>query len=118
VLDDLGYGWIHANVISFGFQHGLVTDADITVDVREVSGLRGPDTQNLLARVAEECDRHLRYHAVDRRFPRRRLLLRVAVGSDDGQLRAAALAADLGGRLRRAGWGVDIVHRDLDCEAP
>jgi rhodanese/phosphatase family RapZ-like protein len=119
VLDDLERGvFVQAIVTSYGYRRGPIAGVDIDVDARGMSGLRDGDTQQLLARVAEQSDRLLRRYAMDRAVPRGRGLLRIAVGTEDGQLRAAVLAADLGDRLRRAGWGVDIEHRDLADEAP
>ena len=121
---------LKTTVISFGFKHGLPLDADIVLDVRFlpnphwVDGLReltgrdepvrdyvyGHDvTQDFLARAKDLLAVLLPgYQGEGRHY------LTIALGCTGGRHRSVALADELGGFIKEKGFGVKVIHRDVE----
>ncbi|TDQ47559.1 UPF0042 nucleotide-binding protein [Actinorugispora endophytica] len=123
---------LRANVVSFGFKHGLPVDADLVVDcrflpnphwvpdLRPMSGRDEPVRDYVLAqRGAKEL--------LDSYTEVLRLLIAgylregkhymtLAVGCTGGRHRSVAMSEQLAGRLREEGVEVNIIHRDLERE--
>jgi len=119
-------------VVTFGFKHGLPSDADLVFDVRFLpnpyylpelrprSGLepeiaeyvlRGPTTARFL---------ELLYGLLDFLLPlyekEGKPQLVVAFGCTGGRHRSVVVGELLASRLRAQGWSVAVVHRDCDRE--
>jgi len=116
------------NLLSFGFKHGLPSEADIVLDVRflpnpffvkELAPLTGeddpvrrfvldhPDTQAFLAKAIELLrlslagfEREGKAHAT------------IAIGCTGGQHRSVAIVCELAGRLGD-GFAISARHRDI-----
>ncbi len=116
-------------VLSFGFKHGVPLDLDFVYDVRflpnpfyepELKGLTGLDaavgeyveraseTQEFLARV----DDFLAW-IIPKFSDGGRLRLNIAIGCTGGQHRSVYLAENIGKALRKRGYEVNVVHRDI-----
>jgi UPF0042 nucleotide-binding protein len=117
-------------LVSFGFKHGPAHGSDLVFDVRflanphfvdglrERSGLdaevvdflRGqPGYDELVARLAE-----LLLFLLPRYRNENRSYVTIGVGCTGGRHRSVTVAEELAGRLRGAGWNVDVRHRDLE----
>ena len=115
--------------LSFGFKNGVPLDADIVFDVRflpnphfvpefrkktgldsRVAGyVRGfPQTGGFLDRVTELM-LYLLPHYVDEG----KSYLTVAFGCTGGQHRSVMMAEEMGKRLKKAGYQVKALHRDI-----
>ncbi len=116
-------------VQSFGFKHGVPTDADMVLDVRFLpnpffvaelrasSGLEAPVAQYVLERPdAVEFLTHTQ-RLLDFLLPRYlqegKTYLTVALGCTGGRHRSVALAEEIGRRLGGAGYRVQVWHRDV-----
>lgn len=126
---DRGPGMV-VSLTSFGFKHGIPSDTDLLFDVRFlpnphfVEGLRDQTGRDQGVREflhAEEefhhVARRLRDLLVDflPRFDRnKRSYLAVAVGCTGGRHRSVAMVETLGDELRQAGWGAQVIHRDVE----
>ena len=117
-------------VESFGFKHGVPSDADLVFDVRMLpnphwdptlrpfNGRQKPiqaflekqaDTAELLHDIEQLLLRWLpRYEANDRSY------MTVAIGCTGGQHRSVYVAEQLAARLRAAGWEAQIRHLGLE----
>jgi RNase adapter protein RapZ len=121
------------SVVSFGFRHGIPSDADLVFDVRflpnphfvpRLRPFSGKD-----ARVA----RYIRSFPQTGEFLRRtngllgyliphyiqegKSYLTIAVGCTGGRHRSVALAEAIRRDLQRKGYAAKVVHRDLDKSA-
>jgi UPF0042 nucleotide-binding protein len=118
------------SLTSFGFKHGIPYGTDMLFDVRflpnpyfvpELKDHSGRD-----AEVREFLDRQPDFHDVVESFrdllldllPRfasqNRSYLAVAVGCTGGRHRSVAVCEALRDRLAEGGWGVQVIHRDLE----
>jgi UPF0042 nucleotide-binding protein len=118
------------SLTSFGFKHGIPYGTDMLFDVRflpnpyfvpELKDHSGRD-----AEVRDFLDRQPEFHDVVERFrdllsdllPRfesqNRSYLAVAVGCTGGRHRSVAGCEALRDRLAENGWGIQVIHRDLD----
>jgi UPF0042 nucleotide-binding protein len=116
-------------LLSFGFKHGLPTEADMVLDVRflpnpffieGLSGLTGqdeavrrfvldnPETRLLLAKAEDLLS--LCLAAFEREG---KSYATVAIGCTGGRHRSIAIAAELGRRLGNVAF-IQVRHRDLD----
>jgi len=118
------------SLTSFGFKHGIPYGTDMLFDVRFlpnpyfVSGLREQSGRD--AEVQEFLDQEPEFAGVVERLrdllldllPRfaeqNRSYLAVAVGCTGGRHRSVAVCEALRDHLGRAGWGAQVIHRDLD----
>jgi UPF0042 nucleotide-binding protein len=116
-------------VLSFGYKFGIPLDPDFVFDVRflpnpfyeqdlkgktgldsDVAGFieRAPETKELL----EMVDKFLTW-VVPKLCDEGRLRLNVAIGCTGGQHRSVYIAERLGEGLKRHGYDVNVVHRDI-----
>lgn len=123
---------LEAGVVSFGYKYGLPLDADLVFDLRFlpnpfwVDDLRERD--GLDPRVRDyvlgmpECREFLDRLVGLLEFMRDRFLregrkyITVALGCTGGRHRSVVLAEELASRLRKAGWSVNVRHRDARRE--
>jgi len=118
------------SLLSFGYKHGLPSEADLVFDVRflanphyvpelrEKSGRdravtdfldEQRDFGELLERLSALVGFLLpRYQQENRSY------LTIAVGCTGGRHRSVAVVERLATRLQEEGWGVDLRHRDLE----
>ncbi|ASU84588.1 RNase adapter RapZ [Nocardiopsis gilva YIM 90087] len=121
-----------ANVVSFGFKHGLPVDADLVLDCRflpnphwipELRPMNGRDTPVREYVLAQDGAKEM----LDAYTEVLRLILAgyqregkhymtFAVGCTGGKHRSVAMAERFGERLREQGIEVHVVHRDLGRE--
>jgi UPF0042 nucleotide-binding protein len=116
-------------VLSFGYKHGVPLDLDFVFDVRflpnpfyepELKGLSGRD--NEVAKFIErapECKEFLK--KIDNLMAwliplfsdGGRLRLNIAIGCTGGHHRSVYISEKLGEALRKRGYEVNVVHRDI-----
>jgi len=115
--------------VSFGFKHGVPDDADLVFDVRflpnphfvpEFRHLTGrhsrvakyirsfPQTQEFVSRISE-----LLVYLLPHYIKEGKSYLTVAFGCTGGQHRSVMIAEEVGKNLRKAGYRVKVVHRDM-----
>lgn len=118
------------HIVSFGFKHGLPSDADMAFDVRFISnpyyvpelrrlnGLDAPvrsyvldrsDTKEFLEKLEP-----LLLFLLPKYHDEGKQQLTLAVGCTGGQHRSTAIAEKLARFLRREGYTVSVQHRDLE----
>jgi UPF0042 nucleotide-binding protein len=127
-----GEGELAVTLLSFGFKHGIPSEADIVLDVRFLPNpffipelkpypgtdprvasfvLGQPDAKAFLDRLAELSAFLLpRYRAEGKSY------LTIAIGCTGGKHRSVALAGALAERLSSGGQPVRLWHRDVDKE--
>lgn len=119
-------------VISFGYKFGLPLDADVVFDVRflpnphwidELRPLHGLDipvrdyvlgqegSGDFLTRAKDLFSVVLPGYVAEGRH-----YLTVAVGCTGGRHRSVALAEEIGRLIREQGFGVKVIHRDIERE--
>lgn len=117
------------NCLSFGFKNGVPLDADMVFDVRflpnphfvpefrrktgldpKVAGYvrKFPQTREFLSRVTK-----LMLYLLPHYVKEGKSYLTVAFGCTGGQHRSVMLAEEVAGQLKRAGYQVKTVHRDM-----
>jgi RNase adapter protein RapZ len=115
--------------LSFGFKNGVPLDADMVFDVRFLPNphfvpefrkktgenpkvaayIRGfPQTVEFLDRVTE-----LMLYLLPHYVEEGKSYLTVAFGCTGGQHRSVMMARDIGKRLKKAGYQVKVLHRDM-----
>lgn len=120
---------INVCVTSFGFKHGIPTDADLVFDVRcmpnpywvpelrEHTGLEkevrdyvyeGGDTQGFVTRLFDMIDYLLPLYRKEGKSQ-----LMIAIGCTGGHHRSVAVAQDLYSHLKGIGARVSVLHRDI-----
>jgi len=120
---------ILVSCVSFGFKHGVPDDADLVFDVRflpnphfvpEFRALTGrnpqvakyirsfPQTQEFISRISE-----LLVYLLPHYIKEGKSYLTVAFGCTGGQHRSVMIAEEVGKQLRKAGYRVKVVHRDM-----
>ncbi len=116
-------------VLSFGYKHGIPLDPDYVFDVRflpnpfyepELKDLTGLDEEvgNFIER-AVECSEFVEH--IDRLLTwlvplfseEGRLRLNVAIGCTGGHHRSVYIAKKIGDFLRKQGYEVNVIHRDI-----
>lgn len=123
---------LHANVVSFGFKHGVPVDADLVADCRFLpnphwvpelrphTGLEAPVREYVLAQpdAAEFLDRYEGLLGlITQGYAREgKHYLTLAVGCTGGRHRSVAIAEELAKRLEAGGAEVQVHHRDMDRE--
>lgn len=125
-------GELAVQVLSFGFKHGIPSQADLVLDVRflpnpyfvaELKAYPGTDAR-VSAWVLERPDaERFLSHAMDMLeflLPRYRAegksYLTIALGCTGGRHRSVALGEALAKRLERAHHAVRVQHRDVERE--
>ncbi len=121
-----------ANVVSFGYKHGLPVDADLVLDCRflpnphwvpELRPLSGRETavreyvlaQNGAKEMLDAYTEVLRLIIAG--YQREgKYYMTLAVGCTGGKHRSVTMAERFGERLREQGLDVHVVHRDLGRE--
>ena len=119
---------ILVSCVSFGFRHGVPEDADLVFDVRflpnphfvpEFRPLTGrdpkvaryirsfPQTKEFISRISD-----LLIYLLPHYIHEGKSYLTIAFGCTGGQHRSVMIAEEVGGRLRRAGYRVKVIHRD------
>ena len=123
---------LRLTVMSFGFKNGIPIDADMVFDVRFLpnphwvpelrpqTGLSKPVSSYVLGQDAAQAwldtvESLLTTIAPGYEREGKRLAT-VAVGCTGGKHRSTAIAEELARRLREAGRGVTVLHRDLGLE--
>jgi UPF0042 nucleotide-binding protein len=115
--------------LSFGFKNGVPLDADMVFDVRFLPNphfvpefrkktgqnpkvaayIKGfPQTVEFLDRVTE-----LMLYLLPHYVQEGKSYLTVAFGCTGGQHRSVMMAGDIGKRLKKAGYQVKVLHRDM-----
>jgi UPF0042 nucleotide-binding protein len=115
--------------LSFGFKNGVPLDADLVFDVRFLPNphfvpefrkktgqnpkvaayIRGfPQTVEFLDRVTE-----LMLYLLPHYVEEGKSYLTVAFGCTGGQHRSVMMAVEIGKRLKKAGYQVKVLHRDM-----
>ncbi len=118
------------SVVSFGYKNGLPVDADLVVDcrflpnphwvpeLRPMSGLDAPVREYVLGQpgAKEFLEGYVElFGAVAAGYIREgKSYCTLAVGCTGGRHRSAAIAEQLGARLRGRGLKVQVSHRDVD----
>ncbi|MBP2018036.1 UPF0042 nucleotide-binding protein [Symbiobacterium terraclitae] len=119
----------HVNVVSFGFKHGAVLDADLLFDVRflpnphyvaDLRPLTGEDeavqeyvmkwapTQEFFQRLTDLIGFLLPQYVAEGKSQ-----LTIAIGCTGGQHRSVCLARKLADWIRDRGYSVSVEHRDV-----
>jgi UPF0042 nucleotide-binding protein len=133
ILDRFGHGeqskQLLVSCLSFGFKNGVPLDADMVFDVRflpnphfvpEFRKLTGqdpkvaafvrkfPQTGEFLAKVTD-----LMLYLLPHYVEEGKSYLTVAFGCTGGQHRSVMMAEEMSKRLKKAGYQVKAVHRDM-----
>ncbi|MDA8369354.1 MAG: RNase adapter RapZ [Nocardiopsaceae bacterium] len=123
---------LRANVVSFGFKHGLPVDADLVLDcrflpnphwvpeLRPMSGRDAPVREYVLAQngAKEMLDSYVEVLRliIDGYRREGKHYMTLAVGCTGGRHRSVAMAERFGERLREQGLDVNVAHRDVGRE--
>jgi len=120
---------LHVNVVSFGFKHGLVMDADLVFDVRFLPNPHYVDDLKNLTGETKAVQDYVMKWSVTGQFWRRltgllafllpqyvaegKSQLTIAIGCTGGQHRSVCLAIKLGEWLKQRGYSYTVEHRDI-----
>ncbi len=123
----------HVNVVSFGFKHGAVLDADLLFDVRFLPNPHYvPDLQPLTGEDPAVEDYVMKWNTTQQFYRRLtsligfllphyvaegKSLLTIAIGCTGGQHRSVCLARRLADWIRERGYSVSVEHRDMPRRA-
>ncbi|MGA2921796.1 MAG: RNase adapter RapZ [Candidatus Sulfotelmatobacter sp.] len=120
---------ILVSCVSFGFRHGVPEEADLVFDVRflpnphfvpEFRQLTGrhprvaeyirsfPQTQEFILRISD-----LLVYLLPHYIREGKSYLTISFGCTGGQHRSVMIAEEVGKRLRKAGYRMKVVHRDM-----
>jgi UPF0042 nucleotide-binding protein len=121
---------IRVSVVSFGFRYGVPQESDLVFDVRFLPN------PNYIPKFKQQTGRHAPVAAYIRRFPQTtefidrisslllylmphyvsegKSYLTIALGCTGGRHRSVMMAEEIFGQLQRAGYHVDVSHRDID----
>jgi RNase adapter protein RapZ len=120
---------ILVSCVSFGFRNGVPEEADLVFDVRflpnphfvpEFQPLTGrhpsvakyirsfPQTQEFILRISD-----LLVYLLPHYIHEGKSYLTISFGCTGGQHRSVMIAEEVGKRLRKAGYRVKVVHRDM-----
>jgi RNase adapter protein RapZ len=123
---------LHVNVVSFGFKHGIVLDADLVFDVRFLPNPHYVEDLKALTGETKAVQDYVMKWGVTQQFWRRltglvgfllpqyiaegKSQLTVAIGCTGGQHRSVCLAVKLGDWLKERGYTCSVEHRDIPRE--
>jgi UPF0042 nucleotide-binding protein len=120
---------ILVSCVSFGYKHGVPTDADLLFDVRflpnphfvpEFRALSGrhpkvakyirsfPQTQEFISRISD-----LLVYLLPHYVREGKSYLTIGFGCTGGQHRSVMIAEEVAKRLKKAGYLLKVVHRDM-----
>ncbi|MFD1717982.1 RNase adapter RapZ [Georgenia deserti] len=132
VAGETGDRSLRLTVVSFGFKYGLPLDADHMVDVRflqnpywvsELRHLTGQDEKVSEYVLGQDGATDFADHYVDALAPvldgyinELKPFVTIAVGCTGGKHRSVAMAEAFADRLRRHGFSVRTLHRDMGRE--
>lgn len=120
---------LSVSVYSFGFKHGVPTDADVVIDVRFLPNPYYDPVMRTMTGLDRLVRDYVIYNAETEAFLKRwyalldcvmpgyvaegKQQLAIAIGCTGGQHRSVAIAEATGDYLRRNGYRVSVAHRDL-----
>lgn len=129
--DEEGIG-LHVNVVSFGFKHGGILDADLLFDVRFLPNPHYVEDLKALTGETRAVQEYVMKWSVTQQFFKKltgligfllpqyiaegKSQLTVAVGCTGGQHRSVCIACKLADWIRERGYSVSIEHRDAPRE--
>lgn len=127
--DGLG---LHVNVVSFGFKHGGVMDADLLFDVRFLPNPHYVEDLKALTGETKAVQEYVMKWGVTQQFFKKltgligflmpqyiaegKSQLTIAIGCTGGQHRSVCMAIKLADWLRERGYSVSVEHRDAPRE--
>ncbi|MFZ5815718.1 MAG: RNase adapter RapZ [Bacillota bacterium] len=119
----------HVNLVSFGFKHGAVLDADLLFDVRFLPNPHYVDDLKALTGEDLSVQEYVMKWGVTQQFFKRltgligfllpqyvaegKSQLTIAIGCTGGQHRSVCLAHKLAEWIRERGFSVSVEHRDI-----
>ncbi|MGA1361325.1 MAG: RNase adapter RapZ [Ilumatobacteraceae bacterium] len=120
---------LQVTVMSFGFKHGVPIDVDTVFDVRFLPNPHWDEDLRPLTGLDSAVSGYVMGHTAAVDFLDRvmdllllvlpayvtegRSYLTIGIGCTGGRHRSVAMAEELAGRLRTAGWSLRVSHRDL-----
>ena len=124
------YNSLMVNIVSFGFKHGILSDADLVFDVRflpnpyyidELKYLTGndrgvqdyvmncPESEAFLDKLTDMLEFLIPNYIKEGKYQ-----LVIGIGCTGGKHRSVTLANELYRRLKnRGGYGLSLSHRDI-----
>ncbi len=119
----------HVNLVSFGFKHGAVLDADLLFDVRFLPNPHYVEDLKALTGEEQAVQEYVMKWGVTQQFFKRltgligfllpqyvaegKSQLTIAVGCTGGQHRSVCMAHKLAEWIKERGYAVSIEHRDV-----
>lgn len=129
---EVAFSKVQIHVVSFGFKHGVPTDADLVFDVRfitnpyyvpemrRLTGLDAPVAKFVLERAETkeflERVEGLLFFLFPKYQQEGKHQVTLGIGCTGGQHRSTAIADRISKDLRRAGYLVTVQHRDIERE--
>jgi UPF0042 nucleotide-binding protein len=123
---------LHVNMVSFGFKHGSVPDADLVFDVRFLPNPHYVEDLKALTGQTQAVQHYVMKWGVTQQFFKRltslvgfllpqylaegKSHLTIAIGCTGGQHRSVCIAIKLGEWIRERGFSVSVEHRDAPRE--
>ncbi len=123
---------LHVNVVSFGFKHGMVMDADLVFDVRFLPNPHYVEDLKALTGQTRAVQQYVMKWGVTQQFFKRltsligfllpqyvaegKSQLTIAIGCTGGQHRSVCIAIKLAEWIRQGGYSVSVEHRDAPVE--
>lgn len=125
---------LHVNIVSFGFKHGIVLDADLVLDVRFLPNPHYVEDLKALTGEDKLVQEYVMKWGVTQQFWRRltglvgfllpqyitegKSQLTIALGCTGGQHRSVCLAVKLGEWVKERGYTYSVEHRDIPRTHP
>lgn len=123
---------MHVNVVSFGFKHGAVMDADLVFDVRFLPNPHYVEDLKALTGETQVVQDYVLKWGVTQQFFKRltgligfllphyvaegKSQLTIAIGCTGGQHRSVCIGLKLAEWMRQGGYSVTVEHRDIPRE--
>ncbi|HYF93884.1 MAG TPA: RNase adapter RapZ [Symbiobacteriaceae bacterium] len=123
---------LYVNVVSFGFKHGIVVDADLVFDVRFLPNPHYVEDLKALTGETHSVQTYVMKWGVTQQFFKRltslvgfllpqylaegKTHLTIAIGCTGGQHRSVCIAIKLAEWIRERGFSVSVEHRDTPKE--
>ncbi len=124
---------LHVNVVSFGFKHGAVLDADLLFDVRFLPNPHYVEDLKALTGETKQVQEYVMKWSVTQQFFKKltgligfllpqyiaegKSQLTIAVGCTGGQHRSVCISCKLADWIRERGFSVSVEHRDAPRDA-